>query len=55
MARIVRIHHVAFAHGADSTPQRAFADVLGLEVCHAESFLSAYGRQAFKVDGKFKC
>ena len=36
MARIVRIHHVAFAHGADSTPQRAFADVLGLEVCHAE-------------------
>ena len=36
MARIVRIHHVAFAHGADSPPQGAFTDVLGVEVCYAD-------------------
>lgn len=36
MARMLRIHHVAFAHDGERAPQDRFADLLGIEVCHSE-------------------
>ena len=36
MARMVRIHHVAFAHDGERAPQDRFADLLGIGVCHTE-------------------
>ncbi|HLE38781.1 MAG TPA: VOC family protein [Acidimicrobiia bacterium] len=39
MPRVVRIHHVAFAHGGDASPHDRFAELLGLSVSHAEEVL----------------
>ena len=36
MTRMIRIHHVAFAHDGGSAPHDRFADLLGVPVCHAE-------------------
>ena len=42
MSRVLRIHHVAFAHDRSATPQDAFANLLGIPVCHEEDVDDAF-------------
>lgn len=51
MARMVRIHHVAFAHAADGAPHDRFSDLFGVDVCHAEDVAGFVERMLRIGDG----
>jgi methylmalonyl-CoA/ethylmalonyl-CoA epimerase len=36
MPQVLHIHHCAFAHDSESAPEKRFAELLGMAVCHSE-------------------
>ena len=51
MVRMLRIHHVAFAHDGDDAPHDRFADLLGIPVCHSEDVAGFVERMLPVGDG----